>query len=185
MKKYNTIVIDPPWAISMAGKRNVRPNTSEKLPYSTMTLEEIKNLPIKDIANQGAHIYCWTTNKMLRETFDVLESWGVNFHLVMPWVKPSAIAPCFAYQFASEFVLLGFFGKPMQKFIGAGKSNWIKAFTKPGNHSKKPNEWYKLFEEMSPAPRIDLFARDKREGWDVWGNEVESDITLKPSEAKP
>jgi len=171
-EKYNTIVIDPPWDISMAGSRSVRPNFAKELHYKTMTLDEIKQIPICQIANKGCHVYCWTTNKMLRQTFDVLESWGVNFHLCLVWIKPSAITPCFAYKFATEFCLLGFYGKPMQNFIGAGKLNWIEKFQKQGKHSSKPDEFYNLIEQMSPAPRIDIFARQEREGWDVWGNEV-------------
>lgn len=171
-KKYNTIVIDPPWDISMAGSRKVRPNQSKKLPYKTMSIEEIKNIDIDKISNIGCHVYLWTTNKMLRNAFDVLDSLGVNFHLCLVWVKPSAIAPCFAYKFATEFCLLGFKGKPMQKFIGAGKLNWIEKFQKQGNHSSKPDDFYKLIREMSPKPRIDIFARKRQKGFDAWGDEV-------------
>lgn len=178
MKKYSTIVIDPPWPISLTGDVNRRLNRAKTLPYKTMTVEEIKQFPISQIAERGAHIYCWTTNKMLEKTFDVLKTWGVNFHLVMVLVKPSGIAPCMGYVFGTEFCLLGFFGKPMLKFKKIGKLNWFKAMNKSGNHSSKPDNFYKLVEEMSPASRIDLFARKKREGWDVWGNEIESDIDL-------
>lgn len=173
--KYNTIVIDPPWEISMTGKVN-RPKQNEKrakkLPYKTMSLQEIKEIPINTIANIGCHVYCWTINKMLRATFDVLDAWGVRFHLVMPLVKPSGIAPCMGYVFGSEFCLLGFYGKPMQKFLSIGKLNWIKSFNKHGTHSSKPDKFYKLVEQMSPAPRIDIFARQRRRNWDVFGDEL-------------
>lgn len=175
-KKYNTIVIDPPWEITMTGRNNTRPNRARQLPYNTMSLEEIKKIPIYQIANIGCHIYCWATNKTLKQSFDVLHSWGVNFHLTLVWVKPTSIAPCFAYKFATEFCLLGFYGKPMQKFIGKGKLNWLQAFTKAGQHSRKPNVFRALFEEMSPSPRIELFARERYEGWDAWGNEVSKEI---------
>ncbi|HEY0090117.1 MAG TPA: MT-A70 family methyltransferase [Candidatus Lokiarchaeia archaeon] len=170
-RKFNTIVIDPAWQISMTGEVKRKEHRAEKLPYKTMTLEEIKQIPIKDIANVGCHVYCWTTNKMLKQTFDVLEAWGVNFHLVMPMVKPSGIAPCFGYVFASEFCLLGFYGKPMQKFKRAGKLNWIKCFNKAGSHSSKPEEFYELVKEMSPFPRIDIFARSKHQGFYPFGDE--------------
>ena len=173
--KYNTIVIDPPWNISMTGEVKRRENRAKKLNYKTMSLEEIKQFPIKDFANVGCHVYCWTTNKMLKDAFDVLESWGVNFHLVMPLVKPSGIAPCMGYVFASEFCLLGFYGKPMQKFKKVGKLNWIKAFNKAGTHSSKPDEFYNLVEEMSPFPRIDIFARTKHLGFEPWGDEAPND----------
>jgi len=177
-RKYNTVVIDPPWAISLTGEVKRRENRAKKLPYKTMSLQEIKEIPIRDIANVGCHIYCWTTNKMLKDTFEVLQSWGVNFHLCMPLVKPSGLAPCFGYVFASEFCLLGFYGKPMQKFLKAGELNWIKAFNKAGTHSSKPDEFYKLVEKMSPSPRIDIFARKQRLGWDVFGDEVDAQQIL-------
>ena len=170
-KKYNTIVIDPPWQISMTGEVKRRENRANKLPYKTISLDEIKKIPINKIANKGSHVYCWTTNKMLRETFNVLEEWGVNFHLVMPMVKPSGIAPCMGYVFGSEFCLLGFYGKPMQKFLKVGKLNWIKAFNKAGKHSSKPDEFYNLVKEMSPSPRIDIFARSKHVGFEPFGDE--------------
>jgi len=180
--KYNTIVIDPPWNITLTGKVKRREHRSEKLVYSTMSLNDIKSIDLSNIANCGCHIYCWTTNKMLRDTFNVLESWGVNFHLVMPIVKPSGIAPCFGYVFASEFVLLGFYGKPMQKFKSVGKLNWLKMFNSGGKHSVKPDSFYELVELMSPAPYLDIFARKKRNNWSVYGNEVESDIEIKELE---
>jgi N6-adenosine-specific RNA methylase IME4 len=60
----------------------------------------------------------------------------------------------------------------MQKFLSIGKLNWLKVFNKAGTHSTKPDDFYKLVEEMSPAPRIDIFARKSRDGWDVWGDEI-------------
>jgi N6-adenosine-specific RNA methylase IME4 len=173
-KKYNTIVVDPPWPISLTGKVKRRENTAEKLPYTIMTLDQIKELPISDIANVGAHIYLWTTNKMMRNAYSVFDSWGVNFHLIMPMIKPSGIAPCMGYVFASEFCLLGFMGKPMQKFLQIGRLNWLKNFNTLGKHSTKPEIFYKLVENMSPSPRIDLFARKQRNGWDAWGDEIET-----------
>ena len=69
-QKYNTIVIDPAWDIHLSGKVNRRPNRAEELPYKIMSLQEIKEIPIGKIANVGCHVYCWTTNKMLKQTFD-------------------------------------------------------------------------------------------------------------------
>lgn len=180
-KKYNTIVIDPPWNISLTGSVKMRKKRAKQLPYKTMSLDEIKQIPINSIANIGCHVYCWTTNKMLKDTFDVLESWGVRFHLVLVMVKPSGIAPCMGYIFGTEFCLLGFYSKPMQKFTDIGKLNWFKSMNLAGKHSTKPDMFYKLVEQMSPAPRIDVFARQDRHGWDVFGDEItpagENDIT--------
>lgn len=171
---YKTIVIDPPWEISLTGKTNLRPNRRKELPYKTMTLQQIKEFPISEFAETGCHVYLWTTNKMIQHTWDIFKSWGVNYHLVLPWVKPSGIAPCFAYKFASEFCVLGFFGKPMQKFINGGILNWIKANPERDNHSAKPPEFYELIKKMSPEPRIDIFARKRHDGFEAWGDQVEN-----------
>ena len=177
-QKYNTIVIDPAWDIHLSGKVNRRPNRAEELPYKIMSLQEIKEIPIGKMANVGCHVYCWTTNKMLRDTFDVLQAWGVNYHLTMVLAKPNGMCPCFGYKFATEFCLLGFYGKPMQKFTKIGCLNWLNGFNKAGEHSVKPDEFYRIVSEMSPSPRIDIFARRQRLGWDVFGDEVDSQIPL-------
>ena len=170
-KKYNTIVLDPPWDISMTGSVKKRPNRKKELDYPTMSLEEIKKIPMQDICNIGCHVYTWTTNKMLPYTFDVLKSWGVNYHLTMVWNKPNGMMPCFGYKFATEFCLLGFYKKPMQKFKGMAELNHINnPSIKP--HSTKPQKFYDLVEKMSPSNYLEMFARNQRVGWDVWGNEV-------------
>jgi len=147
-----------------------RPNTKTKLDYPTMSMDEIKSIPMDQIANVGCHVYCWTTNKYLRETFNVLESWNVNYHLTLVWTKHNGMTPNFAYKFATEFCLLGFYKKP---------DLWIKG--KPLiplvfqaeniKHSKKPDKFYQMIEPLG-KDRIDIFARNKRQGWDVIGNEV-------------
>jgi len=171
-KKYNTIVIDPAWNLNLTGGFNLRENRATELPYKTMTLEDIKNFPIENFANQGAHIYLWTTNSFLRQAFEVLDSWKVKFHLVLVYAKPSFIAPVLAYQFATEFCLLGFYGSPMQKFSGKIKLNWFKSHGKAGQHSRKPDESYNLIRDMSPEPRIDIFSRRVIAGFDSWGDEA-------------
>tara|TARA_Y100001938_G_C8081812_1_gene429617 strand:+ start:1791 stop:2324 length:534 start_codon:yes stop_codon:yes gene_type:complete len=171
-KKYNTIVLDPPWNITMgAVPTKRRPNTKTKLDYPTMSMDEIKSIPMEQIANIGCHVYCWTTNKFLRETFNVLESWNVNYHLTLVWTKHNGMTPNFAYKFATEFCLLGFYKKPMQKFLRCGKLNWINT-NAPKKHSTKPKEFFDLVDEMSPGPKLEMFAREKRDNWSVWGNEV-------------
>lgn len=176
-KKYNTIVIDPPWDISLTGNWK-RENRKSKLNYPTMSIQEIKDIPISSILNQGGHIYLWATNKTLRQAFDVLENWGCSYHLTMVWCKPSFIAPCLAYQFATEFILLGFYGKPMQKFKGEISLNWFKVMQKRNGHSSKPEEFYEIVRKMSPEPRIDLFSRRKIEGFDAWGNEAPEKLSI-------
>lgn len=175
-KKYNTVVIDPPWNIEIEKNgfsRNDKHRAPTEMPYQTMTLDEIKQFPISDFANIGAHVYCWTTNKRLRDAFDVLQAWGVNFHIVINWLKTDGMAPAMGYVYGAEYCLLGFFGRPMQKFTSIGALNWLKTkHNGPGEHSKKPDAFYRLVEKMSPEPYIDIFSRQRRYGWESWGNEV-------------
>lgn len=183
-KRYNTLVIDPPWPMKSIGKKKVikgehNHNQTRQIPYKMMTLDEIKQFPMSDLVNVGAHVYLWTTNSMLRAAFDVLEAWGVNYHLTLPLVKKSGVAPCMGYVFAAEYCLLGFAGKPMQKFKVCGKLNWLLSCPTPKTHSQKPDEFYELAATMSPGPYIDLFSRKKRNNWDAWGNEVYTEKTFE------
>ena len=177
--KYNTVVIDFAWPISLTGRVKRRENRRMELPYKTMTIEEIEEFPLSDFANRGAHVYIWFTNKTMPDFPYLLEKLGVNYHLILPWVKPNFIAPCFAYQFATEFCILGFYGKPMLPFNRdsygkpISKLNWIKATHEKNNHSAKPSEFYQLIKSMSPGPRIDIFARKRHDGFDAYGDQVE------------
>ncbi len=178
-KKYNTIVIDPPWQIQMQGHYGRRPNRRQELPYKTMTLKEIGDFPIKDFANQGAHIYLWTTNKLLLEALVIFKKWNIKYHMTIPWVKPTGFCVANGYKSAVEFCLLGFYGKPMQKWIGIAQLNWIKAFTKPGHHSEKPADFYNKIKKMSPPPRIDIFNRRCIAGFDSWGDQASKEKQLE------
>lgn len=183
--KFNSVVIDPPWPISMAGKFKTKHSRPTALPYSTMTLDEIKALDVPSILNPGAHIYLWCTNKTLREAFVVMESWGINYHMTLVMTKPSGMTPSLGYVFGTEFCLLGFYGKPMQKFTGIGSLNHFSRPAVRGGHSSKPDYFYSLVEKMSPGPYADLFSRQVRKNWAVWGDEVKNDFEIwDPSETK-
>ncbi len=170
---FNTLVIDPPWPQTMTGKRNrPRHHKAIALPYNTLTVEEIATFPLSSLCAVGAHVYLWCTNKTLPDAFGVLSAWGVRYHLCLPLVKRSGIVPCNGYVFGAEYCLLGFYGRPMQKFTGIGKLNWLETNPIPGQHSAKPDSFYSLVESMSPGPRVDLFARKQRSGWTCWGDEL-------------
>lgn len=171
MKKYNTIVIDPPWPIEMQGKYNRRPNRATKLPYRTMSMEEIMQFKIEKFAEKGAHIYLWTTNKLLPEALKIMEKWRVKYHMTIPYVKTNGMCIANGYKSAVELCLLGFYGKPMKRWAGIAELNWIKGSIRPGKHSLKPAEFYYKVKKMSPGPRIDLFSRQDHNGFKSWGNE--------------
>lgn len=175
---YNTLVIDPPWPIPMAGHFRSRHNRPKALPYAAMSYEAIAALDIPSLINPGGHVYLWCTNRTLQQAFTILEGWHVRFHLCLVMTKPSGMAPAIGYVFGTEFCLLGIAGKPMQPFLKAGILNHFSRPSVRGQHSTKPDSFYAMVESMSPGPRADLFARKKREGWDVWGDEVDSDFMV-------
>jgi len=102
-----------------------------------MTLEEIKQFPIDDYADENCHIYLWTINKFLRDAFDVLKGWGFKFHVVLVWRKPTGVTP-FSFQFVNEYVLFGYRGK-----FKIGKMGIPTTFdAKVRQHSRKPDKLY-------------------------------------------
>ncbi len=171
-KKYRTILIDPPWKQQMSGKYNRRTFENKSLTYDTLSLQEIKNLPIEDLAEEGCHLWLWTTNQFLRQAFEVMESWGFKYLTTITWVKPSGAGNWFVSR--TQHCLFGY--KNKCQFNKERYKSTVFNSGLPKKHSQKPEEFYDLIESISDEKRIELFARNKREGWDSWGNEVESDI---------
>ena len=165
--KYRTIVIDPPWPIEKI-LREVRPNQLD-MDYPTMTIEEIEALPVPELAYEdGCHIYLWTTHKYLPMAFKVLDAWGANYECLLTWVKNVGITP-FSWMYSTEHCLFARIGNlPLLKL---GKRLDFEA--KVREHSRKPDEFYNLVKEVSPEPRIDMFSREKREGFAQYGNELD------------
>lgn len=182
---YQCILADPPWAQTMSNKRTRDKGgaSAAGLPYPTMDLQAIKALPVASHAADGAHLWLWTTNEFLRAGFDVMEAWGFKYLAPIHWLKPSGIGNWFVHR--SQTMLFGYKGKcsfPRERYL----PNVIET-SGPEAHSRKPDATYAYIERVSPGPRLELFARPwtplfpKREGWDVWGNEVESDVSVLQS----
>lgn len=167
-KKYKTIVIDPPWHQTKTGFRSVRPNQNRELPYKTMSLEEINNFDINKFAKKNdCIIFLWTIDKYLDVAHQILKKWGFKKHCVFVWNKNTGVCP-FSVQFRNEFCLMGYRGKLKLKRIGVPTC----FFAKVREHSRKPEEFYKIVREITDYPRIDIFSREKRRGFDQWGNEI-------------
>lgn len=178
MKKYQIIVIDPPWQINKIIKR-VRPNQVE-MDYPMMNLKEIKSFPVNKIADKKCILFLWIIDKYLFQAKEILENWGFKYHLTMAWDKTNGLA-MYGFNRQTEFIVVGLKGKhdayPKRKTIRT-------SFTaKSSFHSAKPDEFYQMLDILD-GDRIDIFARKERTGlfmkhkWDIWGNEVESDIKL-------
>jgi N6-adenosine-specific RNA methylase IME4 len=164
--KYRTIVIDPPWPIKKI-ERDELPQGA--IDYPVMPLEKIRDmeLPLDD----GAHVYLWTTQRFLPDALEILESWGLKYIFTMTWHKPGGFQPFGLPQYNSEFVLFG--RKGALKFEDT--KDFFTCFAAPRReHSRKPDAFYELVRRVSPAPRLDMFSREPREGFEQWGKETEA-----------
>lgn len=179
MKKYQIIYADPPWSYkdkALAGKRGA------VCKYPVMSLEDIKNLPVGGVASENCVLFLWVTMPKLNEVFEVIKAWGFEYKTVaFTWVKRNKISNNWFWGMGrwtranAELCLIATKGKP--KRISATVHSIVD--TPVQQHSQKPNEVRKrIVNLMGDLPRIELFAREKTPGWDVWGNEVESDIQL-------
>ena len=172
-KKYNIILCDPPWSYNdkaLAGNRGAC------CKYTVMNIDDIKYLPIHEIADKNCLLFLWITMPKLNEVFDVIKAWGFEYKTVaFTWVKKYKNGDNFMgmgrwTRANTELCLLCTKGKP--KRISASVRQIIESV--PEKHSKKPDIVRdKIIELCGDLPRIELFARQRAEGWDSWGNEIE------------
>ena len=171
--KYQILYIDPPWSYkdkALAGNRGAC------CKYPVLSIEDIKNLPIKDIADDNSVLFLWVTMPKLNEVFDVIKSWGFEYKTcAFTWVKRNKIASSWFMGMGSwtransELCLLATRGKP--KRVSGGVSAIID--TPIEGHSKKPNiVRNKIIELCGDLPRIEIFARQKIDGWNCVGNDI-------------
>ncbi len=163
--QYRTIVVDPPWPMQRI-EREVRPRQGLALAYPTMSLDEIAAVA-PPVAPDGAHVYLWTTQRFLPDAFALFARWGVPYECELVWVKPGGPTP-YSWQYNAEFALFGRVGNLPLSRLGLKV-----AFEAPrGRHSEKPAAFYELVRQASPEPRLDMYARQGRPGFEAWGDEV-------------
>ena len=179
-KKYNIIYADPPWQVMAGSKQGRKNGDSEKsldLQYPTMALEEIKQLPVKQIADKNCVLFLWTINKYLEQSYEVARAWGFKPSTMLVWDKtPKGIGLGGTFTLANEYLLFSRRGtvKARQRVKG---NHWHHPRER---HSQKPEFFRTMIEEtFGDLPRVELFARQPHEGWDVWGNEVECTADLE------
>jgi len=179
-KKYNIVYADPPWGSNTQFGRDKKKGNPQHYPL--MTLEEIKNLPIKDLADKDCILFLWVVDTQLFEAKEVIDSWGFKYKTVgFTWTKETVTGKDhFGVGMWTrknpEMCLLATKGRP--KRISASVRQLQRHLIR--KHSQKPAAIRNaIVELMGDTPRIELFAREATEGWDVWGNEVESDIELE------
>lgn len=165
--KYRCIVIDPPWQIKKID-RDVRPHQGQFLDYPTMTIDQIRVLPVPDLAHEdGCHLYLWTTQKYLPDALALLVSWDFHYQCLMTWVKPSGFTP-YSWMYNTEHVIFARRGN--LPLLQNGLKLSIEAPT--AGHSVKPDAFFERVLQASPEPRLEMFARQTHEGFKAWGNEA-------------
>lgn len=202
---YRTVVVDPPWPMPETGK-TTRGETDTKgvytakggrkvdgtwwgrhrggtiqLPYSTMSLDEIERLPVDGMADENAHLYVWTTNRFVEETYEIVRRWEFKPAQLLVWAKPPmGVGFGGAFTTTTEFILFARRGSlPRAPRQDSSWWNWSRPYEN-GHiaHSAKPDAFLDMVEQVSPGPYLELFARRARFGWDYWGDQSLETVEL-------
>jgi len=172
MKKYKVIYVDPPWEFFTKKPHGDRPGSEDH--YGKLTLDELKSIDISHLIDErGCFLFMWTTNIILPWSLELMKHWGFTYRSKLTWVKP-VMGLGYYFRSASEDLLVGKIGKGTFRF--KSQPSWLMAPRQ--EHSRKPEEVYSIIERVADGPYLEMFARSKREGWDIWGNELPSDIEL-------
>ena len=166
-RRYKTILVDPPWDIQQMGPHGAINH------YDLMTIDQIRELPVSDVAADDAHLWLWTTNAALEQAYQVVRAWGFEPRSLLTWFKPYMGLGMYLRNCTEQLI---FATRGRAPVLVRNQPNWLFAIRQ--EHSHKPEELYEIIERCSPGPYIELFARRKRHGWDSWGNEVERDISF-------
>jgi len=175
-KSYKTILADPPWRFTnRTGK--VAPEHKRLNRYDTLSLNEIKEIPVNIVSGDNSHLYLWVPNALLLEGLEVMKAWGFKYKTNLIWHKvrkdggPDGRGVGFYFRNTTEIILFGIRGS--QRTLAPGRSQVNIIRTQKQEHSRKPDGVYDIIEQCSPGPYLELFARGKRKGWDVFGNQAE------------
>jgi N6-adenosine-specific RNA methylase IME4 len=176
-RKFATVLADPLWQFqNRTGK--MAPEHKRLKRYGTMTLEDIKALPVSRAVRETAHLYLWVPNALLAEGLEVMRSWGFQYKSNIVWHKirkdggPDGRGVGFYFRNVTELILFGVRGKNARTLApGRRQVNFIKS--RKREHSRKPDEAYPLIESCSPGPYLEIFARGGRSGWTTWGNQAD------------
>lgn len=170
---YGAILADPPWYF-----RNYSAAGEAKNPvahYDCMSNADIASLPVNQLAAPDCALLMWATAPMLPDAIDLMRAWGFTFKSSGAWAKQSstgekwAFGTGYCFRSAAEFFLLGTIGKPAIR--SRSVRNLIVAPVR--EHSRKPDDQYAMVEDLFDGPYAELFARQQRPGWDVWGNQTD------------
>lgn len=175
-KKFSTILADPPWQFqNRTGK--MAPEHKRLSRYPTLTLDDIKKIPVASATADTAHLYLWVPNALLAEGLQVMESWGFTYKTNLIWYKirkdggPDRRGVGFYFRNVTEVILFGVRGKNART-LQPGRSQENIISSQKREHSRKPDEQYALIESCSKGPYLEMFARGNRPNWHCWGNQA-------------
>ncbi len=178
-RKFSTILADPPWQFqNRTGK--VAPEHKRLARYPTLSLEDIKDIPVESVLAERAHLYLWVPNALIYEGLEVMKSWGFKYKTNLIWYKvrkdggPDRRGVGFYFRNVTEMVLFGVRGKNIRT-LKPGRTQENIIVQRKREHSRKPDEQYKIIESCSWGPYLEMFARGKRSGWHCWGNQADDD----------
>ena len=176
-KRFSTVLADPPWQFqNRTGK--MAPEHKRLSRYPTMSLQEIKDLPVEAIVKDTAHLYLWVPNALLADGLQVMEHWGFTYKTNLIWYKvrkdggPDRRGVGFYFRNVTEMILFGVRGTNVRT-LQPGRSQENIISSRKREHSRKPDEQYEIIESCSWGPHIELFARGPRKGWFSWGNQAD------------
>lgn len=180
-KKYKVIYADPPWRYSFSkptaskgGNKGDGYSAGVNYYYDTMTLNEIKEIPINNLADRNAVLFLWATTPLLPEALETMKVWGFKYKSCITWKKERCKGMGYWFRGHTEHLLFGVKGKI--KAFRSLKRN-VQEFPVE-KHSKKPDGFRTIIELVTKRlnPKIELFARQRHDGWDAWGDEVSNGV---------
>jgi N6-adenosine-specific RNA methylase IME4 len=182
-KRFGTILIDPPWRFAnRTGK--MAPEHKRLRRYPTMTFDEIAALPVGELALPRSHLYLWCPNALLLEALTIMRAWGFTYKTNLVWYKIRKDGGLdgrgvgFYFRNVTELLLFGVRGK--LRTLKPGRTQVNVLVTRKQEHSRKPEAAYEIIEACSPGPYVELFARQRRVGWDQWGEQVDTYAHTRP-----
>lgn len=168
---FHFIMADPAWTYRMYSEAGEA--KSPQAQYRTMTIDEIKRMPVLDLAAEDSLLWLWTVNPMIPQALQVMAAWGFEFKTAGTWLKTTKhgkinFGTGYILRGSNEPFLIGTRGSPRTaKNVRSGFTGLIR------EHSRKPEEAYAAAERLMPnANRLDLFSRTTRKGWTAWGDEA-------------
>lgn len=166
-KRFGCIYADPPWVYDNQGTRAATGNH-----YLGLTVDQLCDLPIAEIAADAAHLHLWTTNAFLRDSFRIIDAWGFEFRSTFVWVKREMGIG--NYWRCSHELLMTAVRGDAKHFYDNSLMSWFECSR--SKHSAKPEQVRSMLERASPGPYLELFARLPANGWTCWGNEIEQNL---------